>query len=77
MLSNILSSIGVALILAAYYLDLKKIIPKNYVYFALNILGSVFAGLGAFYVQLWPIVVLEIVWAFISILEIFKLKTKN
>jgi hypothetical protein len=77
MLSNTLSSIGVTLILLAYFLDLKKIIPKNSIYFLLNIFGSIFAGLGAFYVQLWPIVVLEIIWSAISIVEISKLRSKT
>jgi putative flippase GtrA len=73
MYSNIITSIGVFLILVAYYLEVNDKIQKKQ-YFALNIIGSLLAGIGAYLVQLWPIVFLEVVWAIISLKEIFELK---
>jgi hypothetical protein len=74
MYSNIITSVGVFLILVAYYLEVNDKITRNKTYFTLNIIGSLLAGVGAFMVQLWPIVFLEIVWAIISLKEIFELK---
>jgi putative flippase GtrA len=73
MYSNIITSIGVFLILVAYYLEVNEKIQKKQ-YFVLNIIGSLLAGIGAYLVQLWPIVFLEVVWAIISLKEIFELK---
>jgi hypothetical protein len=61
------------LILVAYYLEVNEKIQKKK-YFVLNIIGSLLAGIGAYLVQLWPIVFLEVVWAIISLKEIFELK---
>jgi hypothetical protein len=77
MISNILSSIGVTYLLLGYYLDIKMIIPKNLVYYTLNITGGIFAGSGAFLVQLWPLVFLEIVWVLISLNEVRKIINKG
>jgi hypothetical protein len=74
MYSNIITSVGVFLILVAYYLEVNDKITRNKTYFTLNIIGSLLAGVGAFMVQLWPIVFLEIVWAIISLKEIFEPK---
>jgi hypothetical protein len=73
MYSNIITSVGVFLILVAYYLEVNEKIQKKQ-YFSLNIIGSLLAGVGAYMVQLWPIVFLEIVWALISLKEIFEMK---
>jgi hypothetical protein len=74
MYSNIITSVGVFLILVAYYLEVNDKITRNKTYFTLNIIGSLLAGVGAYMVQLWPIVFLEIIWAIISLKEIFELK---
>jgi hypothetical protein len=76
--SNFITSIGVTLILAAFYLEVSGKLNKNALYFWLNAIGSILAGVGAYMVALWPLVFLEVVWTAISLYELFKLsKNKN
>ncbi len=72
-MSNIVTSVGVFLILIAYFGNSFDYLTKNKVYYTLNTLGSIFAGCGAFSVQLWPVVFLELVWATISIIELTRI----
>jgi hypothetical protein len=74
-MSNIITSLGVFLILVAFFGNVTDKMPKNKLYFWLNAIGSIMAGVGAYLVQLWTIVLLESIWAIVSIYEIFK-KTK-
>jgi CHASE2 domain-containing sensor protein len=69
-MSNIITSVGVLLILVAYFANTTGKLTQNKIYFGLNATGSLFAGYGAFLVQLWPIVVLETIWALVSLYEI-------
>jgi hypothetical protein len=72
--SNFITSIGVTLILAAFYLEVSGKLNKNALYFWLNAIGSILAGVGAYMVALWPLVFLEVVWTLISIYELFKIQ---
>jgi hypothetical protein len=69
-MSNIITSLGVFLILVAFFGNVTDRLPKNSIYFWLNVIGSLLAGVGAFMVQLWPIVILEFIWATVSLYEI-------
>jgi hypothetical protein len=75
--SNIITSIGVTLILVAYYLEVSGKLNKNVIYFWLNTIGSILAGIGAYLVSLWPIVFLEVVWTVISLYELYELSKKE
>jgi hypothetical protein len=75
-MSNIITSIGVLLILIAYFGSVTNKLPKNKTYYWLNIVGSILAGYGAYSVALWPTVFLEIVWMSVSFYELFTLKSK-
>jgi putative flippase GtrA len=75
--SNIITSIGVTLILVAYYLEVSGKLNKNAIYFWLNVIGSILAGIGAYLVSLWPIVFLEVVWTVISLYELYELSKKE
>jgi hypothetical protein len=74
-MSNLITSVGVTLILIAYLLNTTGKLPQNKLYFGLNIIGSGLAGYGAYLVQLWPIVVLESVWVCVSLYEIIIAKS--
>jgi Na+/melibiose symporter-like transporter len=69
-MSNIITSLGVFLILVAFFGNVTDKLAKKKVYFWLNAIGSILAGIGAFLVQLWPMVVLELIWAIVSLCEI-------
>jgi hypothetical protein len=73
---NLVTSFGVALILIAYLANTLGKLEQNKLYFILNVVGSGFAGYGAFLVELWPIVLLESIWALISFYKIILLDKK-
>jgi hypothetical protein len=75
-MSNIITSLGVFLILVAFFGNAIDKLSKGKVYYWLNIVGSILAGYGAYSVALWPTVLLEIVWTCVSFYELFTLKSK-
>jgi CHASE2 domain-containing sensor protein len=76
-MSNFVTSLGVLLILVAFFGNTTNKLPKNKLYYWLNIIGSILAGYGAYLVQLWPTVVLEVIWTGVSVIEIVKLYKKK
>ena len=76
-MSNLITSLGVFLILIAFFGNTSNQLPKNKLYYWLNIIGSILAGYGAYLVQLWPTVALEIIWTGVSVFEIVKLYNKS
>jgi CHASE2 domain-containing sensor protein len=76
-MSNLITSLGVFFILVAFFGNTANKLPKNKLYFWLNIIGSILAGYGAYLVQLWPTVILEIIWTTVSVVEIVKLYKKS
>ena len=69
-MSDIITSGGVLLILIAFFANVTGQLSKNQTYFWLNAVGSMLTGIGAFMVGLIPIVVLESIWAAVSLYEI-------
>lgn len=76
-MSNLVTSIGVLLILIAYFSNTLGKLSQNKLYFGLNIAGSMFAGYGAFLVELWPIVFLEFIWAIVSFYKAISIREKT
>jgi hypothetical protein len=63
-MSDIIGSIGVALILIAFLLNLAgRLDRQSATYLVLNLVGAVLACLASFLVPFWPFVLLEGVWA--------------
>jgi hypothetical protein len=75
--ANFTTSIGVLLILTAFIGVTTKRMKEGGLYFLLNIFGSIFAGIGAFLVGLWPLVVLEIIWTSVSIVKLVQISTNQ
>jgi hypothetical protein len=71
--SNTITSIGVFFLLLAYFGLTSGKLSKSYIFFTLNIIGSVLAGYGAFAVALWPTVFLEVVFTGVSMYELGKM----
>jgi len=71
--SSISGWIGMFLILLAYILvSNKKIKPTSKRYQLLNFLGAIGVGINAYYENATPAFVLQIIWATIAIISIYK-----
>ena len=63
-MANLIGTVGVALLLAAFVLNLLKRLPaQSYLYSALNVLGAGLACYSSWLIDFMPFVVLEGVWA--------------
>lgn len=71
--TDIIGTIGVSLILIAYFLNIFSLIKKDgMLFYVLNILGGAIACFSSYLIQFWPFVVLEGTWAIISIIALLK-----
>jgi hypothetical protein len=66
--SSIIGSLGVTLLLAAYFLNLFRYIPQsNRFYILLNIIGAGLSCYASVLIRYWPFVILEGCWFLVSI----------
>jgi hypothetical protein len=71
--TEIVGTIGVGLILIAYYLNIAGIIIKNgKLFYVLNIIGSALACYASLLISYMPFVVLEGLWTLVSIYGLMK-----
>ncbi len=71
--NDIIGSIGVGLILFAYYLNTAKLIPQEgMLYFVLNIIGAAIACFASLLISYMPFVILEGTWTLVSIYGLMK-----
>ena len=65
---TLIGSIGVAIVLIAYFLNTERIIPVNgKLFFVMNAIGAALACLASYLINYWPFVILEGAWTLISI----------
>ena len=68
-----IGTIGVGLILLAYFLNTVKWIPENgKFFFILNIIGDALNYYAAVLINFLPFVILEAIWTLVSIWGLFK-----
>ncbi len=66
--NDIIGTIGVGLILMAYFLGTEKLIKNDgKLYFVMNIFGAGLACYASFLIGYWPFVILEGTWVLVSI----------
>lgn len=66
--NDIIGSLGVALILIAYFLNTEELIPVNgKLFFVLNIIGAVLACYASYLIGFWPFVIFEGTWTMVSL----------
>ena len=66
--NDIIGTIGVALILIAYFLNTERLIPVNgKLFYVINIIGAALACYASFLINYWPFVILEGAWTLVSI----------
>ncbi|MFI5171168.1 MAG: hypothetical protein ACHQFW_02200 [Chitinophagales bacterium] len=72
-LSNILGTIGVTLLLLAYFFHLRNMISsRSMIYILLNFSGAGLACISSLMIHFYPFVILEGIWAIVSVIPLIK-----
>lgn len=67
--NDIVGTVGVGLILIAYFLQMEKILPKDgKLFYLLNIIGAALACYASLLINYWPFVILEGTWVLVSLI---------
>jgi len=76
--NDIIGTIGVGLILLAYFLNIFSMIPKDGVlFFMINIIGAALACYASFLIHYLPFIILEGTWTLVSIIGLMRLFLKK
>ena len=71
--NDLVGTIGVGLVLFAYFLNTMRYIPVNgKLYYVLNSVGGALSCYAALLISFWPFVILEAVWTFVSVYGLIK-----
>jgi hypothetical protein len=71
--NDLIGTIGVGIILLAYFLNMFSFIPNNgKLFYFLNIIGSCIACFASYLINYVPFVVLEAAWAIVSVVGLGK-----
>jgi hypothetical protein len=71
--TDIISTIGVSLILLAFFLNTFKYVSDNSnLYFILNIFGGAFACYGSVLLNSLPFIILEGTWSLVALIGLIK-----
>jgi hypothetical protein len=71
--TDIISTIGVSLILLAFFLNTFKYVSDNSnLYFILNIFGGAFACYGSVLLNSLPFIILEGTWSVVALIGLIK-----
>ncbi len=66
--NDLIGTLGVGIILFAYFLDTIKMIPNDgKLFYVMNIIGASLACYASFLINYWPFVILEGTWTLVSI----------
>ena len=68
-----IGTVGVGIILMAYFLNMFSFIPNNgKLFYALNIIGASIACFASYLINYIPFVILEATWAIVSVIGLLK-----
>jgi hypothetical protein len=71
--NDLIGTIGVGMVLFAYFLNTMKYIKVNgKVFYVLNTIGGALSCYAALLINFWPFVILEAVWTIVSIYGLMK-----
>lgn len=71
--NDVIGSIGVGLILLAFFLNTTRFIKNNgRLYYVMNIFGAALACYASILIAYWPFVILEGAWTLVSIYGLMK-----
>jgi hypothetical protein len=66
--NDLIGTIGVGMVLFAYFLNTMKYIQVNgKAFYVLNVIGGALSCYAALLINFWPFVILEAVWTIVSI----------
>jgi nucleoside recognition membrane protein YjiH len=66
--NDLIGTIGVGLVLVAYFLNIFSFIKKDGIlFFNLNIIGGAISCYAAILISFWPFIILEGIWTIVSI----------
>jgi hypothetical protein len=72
-LNDWIGTVGVMLILMAYFLSTFRLISsQHFIFFILNSVGAALACLASFLIHYWPFVVLEGTWTLVSVVGLVR-----
>jgi len=72
--NDIIGTIGVGMILLAFFANTFSLVPKEgKLFFLLNISGAGLACYASWLINYWPFVILEATWCLVSVLGFLKL----
>jgi hypothetical protein len=75
--NDIIGTIGVGLILLAFFCNTFSFIPKEgKLFFIMNIIGAAMACYASVLINYWPFVILEGTWTLVSIIGLIKTSSK-
>jgi hypothetical protein len=73
--ADVINSVGVSLILIAFFLlTLKKVDAQNVYYNLLNLIGAGLACYGSYLIKSIPFVVLEAIWSLVALYGLIRRK---
>lgn len=76
--NDLIGTMGVALILLAYFLNTAALIVRNgRLFYVMNIIGAALATYASYLIDYWPFVILEATWTLVSIyglMRVMKIK---
>jgi hypothetical protein len=76
--NDLIGTIGVGIIIIAYFLNMFSIIPKDGIfYFILNIIGAGIACFASILIHYMPFIILEGAWVLVSIVGLVKTIKKS
>lgn len=71
--ADIIGSLGVAILLFAFFLSIFKWIrQKSYVYLLLNVVGASLSAYASYLIDFLPFVILECTWAAVALAGVLK-----
>lgn len=74
-LSDLIASIGVILLLIAFFLNLRKMLSTESVtYSMLNIVGAGMCGFSSYLISFYPFMILEGIWVSVALYSLMKRK---
>lgn len=76
--NDIVGTIGVGIILIAYFMNIFSFIEKDGVlFYVMNIIGASLACYASILINYLPFIILEATWAMVSVLGLVKVLKKN
>jgi uncharacterized membrane protein len=77
-LTDWVGTIGVSILLVAYFLNLtNRISQESLAYILLNLIGAAIAGIASLMLRYWPFIVLESIWTLVSFVALFGRRKDN